>query len=647
MIYKNRDIEAVINERGVNLGNIDVVFYTKDINTTSFRLFLKQKIDYTNETFYDIFDLRNKGLTPYIDLMMEDGSIFTREPMEIVEADAGLIQYNIPSDILLHVGKVEASVYLLSDTNKEDEGVEVAQFYFYIDDNGLTSRVRRVVNAPIVDEAVARVLSQDAQKLLDSRYKTNLENSLRSYLFENADRFKGPKGDEGTIKFENLTEDEKEELKGDSGEKVNYLKVNNTNDFTAFLKISDDDIAACHYMKDSSDEFIKGYENYILSKVTKVSEKLTNANYNKVINGSMDVTTGNNHYTTKVGTTISHDFKGTYIEMNVFANSSGGMWKALIDDVEVAKISTYNSTSVIKTVTIASNLSNDNHNIKLEFIGADSEHPVTTPRGWMRCSADPNNVGATFTSKETTTVTSIEKPANFTLNFSNKEYALSVRDAEKTKNPEWFPAHNGVDTTFKGQNFVRTLIADGNVIDLNKRTPTDIYFKKAQLIQKVENRLTSDSSSRAEITFIVTFENGRAYQDIKIKWLQDSEITSGYIFQMPFLTEWFDRVVTDKFEVAVKDTVNIGVSADISNLNTRVFTGVSDKSDGKNYIYRSVIEDMTENFKEIKLARRSDSLQKLYPTVYKYTTKKAGTIDHFSGYYEFSKIPDANLVYKI
>lgn len=197
MIYKNRDIEAVINERGVNLGNIDVVFYTKDINTTSFRLFLKKKIEYANETFYDIFDLRNKGLTPYIDLMMEDGSIFTREPMEIIEADAGLIQYNIPSDILLHIGKVEASVYLLTDTNKEDEGVEVAQFYFYIDDNGLTSRVRRVVNTPIVDEAVARVLSQDAQKLLDTRYKTNLENSLRSYLFENADRFKGPKGDEG------------------------------------------------------------------------------------------------------------------------------------------------------------------------------------------------------------------------------------------------------------------------------------------------------------------------------------------------------------------------------------------------------------------------------------------------------------------
>ena len=52
--------------------------------------------------------------------------------MEIVEADAGLIQYNIPSDILLHIGKVEASVYLLTDTNKEDEGVEVAQFCFIL-----------------------------------------------------------------------------------------------------------------------------------------------------------------------------------------------------------------------------------------------------------------------------------------------------------------------------------------------------------------------------------------------------------------------------------------------------------------------------------------------------------------------------------
>ena len=31
---------------------------------------------------------------------------------------------------------------------------------------------------------------------------------------------------------------------------------------------------------------------------------------------------------------------------------------------------------------------------------------------------------------------------------------------------------------------------------------------------------------------------------------------------------------------------------------------------------------MTEGFKEIKLARRSDTLQKLYPTVYNYTIKK-------------------------
>ena len=55
------------------------------------------------------------------------------------------------------------------------------------------------------------------------------------------------------------------------------------------------------------------------------------------------------------------------------------------------------------------------------------------------------------------------------MNFSNKEYALNVRDAEKTKSPEWFPAHNGIDTTYKGANFVRQLIADGEVVDLSSK----------------------------------------------------------------------------------------------------------------------------------------------------------------------------------
>ena len=43
MIYKNKDIVTNINERGIDLGNINVTFYTLDNGTTSLRIFLKKK----------------------------------------------------------------------------------------------------------------------------------------------------------------------------------------------------------------------------------------------------------------------------------------------------------------------------------------------------------------------------------------------------------------------------------------------------------------------------------------------------------------------------------------------------------------------------------------------------------------------------
>lgn len=494
-------------------------------------------------------------------------------------------------------------------------------------------------------------INNNFNELYEKLSPSNLRSLIQQYgdersINEIAKRILGDVQNNVAIDTKDFLKSNAELFKPDLTEKVNYLRVDGSNDFTAFLKISDTDWAASRYFKDSTDEFLKGYENYIENYSERIDNATINENYSSIIKGSMTYTTGNNHYTTNVGTTISYDFKGSYIAFSALCNSSGGMWKATIDGVEKGTFSVYNATAgATKTFVIADNLEDINHNLKLEFIGADPNNPISSPRGWLRF--DANNVNTTFTIKTKTIAKTKRTPANFTLNFSNKEYALNVRDAEKTKSPEWFPAHNGVDTTYKGANFVRQLIADGEVIDLSNKQDNKIYFKKAQLIQKIENKLTTDTNSRAEITFIVTFENGRAYQDIKIKWLQDSEITSGYIFQMPFLTEWFDRVVTDKFEVAVKDTVNIGVSALLENLDAREFIGVSEKTDGKNYVYRAVITDMTEGFKEIKLARRSDTLQKLYPTVYNYTIKKAGAIDHFSGYYEFSKIPDANLIYKI
>ena len=432
--------------------------------------------------------------------------------------------------------------------------------------------------------------------------------------------------------------------KGDAGDKINYLKIDKENDITAFLKISENEYAASRYFKDTEDEFLKGYENYVVKNTTKVDEKVVNENYKDIIEGSMTYTSGNNHYTTNIGTTVSYTFKGYYIDFSALCNASGGLWKAYIDDKTIGTFSTF-GTGAPKTFVISDSLEDKTHTLKLEFIGQDPDNPVDSPRGWLRYST--NNTSTTFTVKSKDIVTKTTTPVTFTSNFSNKEYALSVRDSEKTKTAEWFPAHNNVVTTRKGENFVRELIADGVNVDLTKATNTPIYFNEAKLIQKVENKLTSDSSSRAEITFIVTFKDNKVHNEIKIKWLQDSEVTSGYIMQMPFSTNWFSQVISNKFEFAQKDTTNTGTSTMFTNLDATQFTGVSEDTLGKDYVYKMVMTEITEPYKEVKLAHRDALLQKLYPQNYKYTAKKAGDIDYFKGYYEFEKLPDANLIYKI
>lgn len=483
-----------------------------------------------------------------------------------------------------------------------------------IDDATFARKVKEYSDQTTIDEIISRTTPE---------IKEQASNNAIDFIKSNPDLFKG-----------------------DSGDKINYLKVNGVNDFTAFLKISDNDYAASRYFKDSADEFLKGYQNYIVNNSTVVDEKTINQNYTDVTGGAMGATTTNNHYATTVGTKVIYQFTGFYIDFSALCNASGGLWKASVDGEEKGTYSVYSDSPATKTFVVADDLADSSHTLVLEFMGADPQNVVSSPRGWIRFDSDGDGLGTTFTVKHKDLVQKQSFPADFTINFSNKEYALSVRDEARTQTAEWFPAHNNIITTSKGQNFVRELLVDGNSVPLDV-VKDSIAFKKAQLIQKVENKLTSDSSVRAEITFIVTFEEGKVYNEIKIKWLQDSEITSGYIMQMPFATSWFASVVSDKFEEIKEDTVNTGTTTSFNDLSAKSFTATSDTPEGKNYIYRMSMLEMTEPYKDVKLAHRDTTLQKLYPQNYSVTVKKAGTIDYFKGYYEFAKVPNADLVYKV
>ncbi|MDK9843594.1 BppU family phage baseplate upper protein [Staphylococcus equorum] len=623
-IYKNKDITTSIDTEKMSINNSDTYFYTEDKGSAALRIFINHR--------KTAFNLDNTNLTPVLDLFHTDGSIWLDEPLEVIMSDKGILQYNIPNNVISHAGRIKAKLFL----RNAEQSVHVANFTFDIRDSGIEGAIEKEISVNLVDDAVRRIVKENATELLDDEYKEKINKDVVSYIASNPDKYKGSKGDTG------LQGPQGEQ--GDSGDKINYIKVDKENDFTAFLKIADNEYSASRFFKDTSDEFLKGYDNYIQKITTEIGEKTIKENYSNVSNGSMTSTVGNNHYTTVVGTEITYVFNGSYIDFSALCNTSGGLWRATVDGQVMGDYSVYSETPITKVMTIADDLENKEHTLKLEFVGEDPENPIESPRGWLRF--DDDNINTTFTVKYNDVIENEEKIVDFTVPFSNKEFAFNVRDKERTKSTEWFPAHNNIITTLKGENFTRLLLLDGNEVDITKSSEK-LFFKKAKFIQKVANQLTSDTEPRAETTFIVTFEDGKVYNEVKIKWLQDSEITSGYFLQMPFRASYLDKLVTDKFEEVNKDIVNTGQSSQLTNLDTNIFIGLSDDSVAKNYIYKGVILEKAEPFKYIKLSHRNETIQKLYLQPYLYTSKTQGTIDYFKGYYEYAKVKNANNIYKL
>ena len=145
-IFKNKDIETNINERTVELGNINANFYTEDEQTASIRMFIKWNNHPVN--------LKKINMKPVLSLFMQDGSIFEGEKVEVVIPEKGIIQYKIPSNVIKHIGKVNAKLFL----ENENESIHVANFNFTIVDSGTEEPVRKELSFNLVDEAIRRIV---------------------------------------------------------------------------------------------------------------------------------------------------------------------------------------------------------------------------------------------------------------------------------------------------------------------------------------------------------------------------------------------------------------------------------------------------------------------------------------------------------
>lgn len=227
-IYKNKDIEVNVNEKSVDVGFIDTNFYTEDKSTSSIRITIKNN--------KRAVDLSKTNLTPKLDLFHSDGSIFMDENINNVLPEQGIIQYKISDKVIKHPGKVNAKLFLKNET----QSVHVANFNFTIKDSGITEAVNKEITVNIVDDSVRRIIQENAIELLGEGFKDDVSVELKNYVTTNTELFKGPKGDkgeqgiqglkgdkgdEGIIKFENLTDEQKLELKADMS-KVDSILLN-------------------------------------------------------------------------------------------------------------------------------------------------------------------------------------------------------------------------------------------------------------------------------------------------------------------------------------------------------------------------------------------------------------------------------------
>ena len=169
--YKTGTVNTIINENGVDLGSINVNLYTMDNKTSVIDIHIKKKnIIYENQEYISV-NFNQTKFEPVLHVFAQDGSIFTNEPLEIVKAEEGFVRYIIPEYITKHVGQMQCKLFLENPEN--NDSTHVANFYFTVNDSGITKSVGKEIRVELLDDIVEKVMK------------------------DNVDIFKGPKGDTG------------------------------------------------------------------------------------------------------------------------------------------------------------------------------------------------------------------------------------------------------------------------------------------------------------------------------------------------------------------------------------------------------------------------------------------------------------------
>lgn len=169
--YKTGTVNTIINENGVDLGSINVNLYTMDNKTSVIDIHIKKKNIINENQEYISVNFNQTKFEPVLHVFAQDGSIFTNEPLEIIKAEEGFVRYVIPEYITKHVGQMQCKLFLENPEN--NDSTHVANFYFTVNDSGITKSIGKEIRVELLDDIVEKILK------------------------DNVEIFKGPKGEKG------------------------------------------------------------------------------------------------------------------------------------------------------------------------------------------------------------------------------------------------------------------------------------------------------------------------------------------------------------------------------------------------------------------------------------------------------------------
>lgn len=412
-------------------------------------------------------------------------------------------------------------------------------------------------------------------------------------------------------------------------------QVNSAGYVTVYVPIEKDEYASYTFRQNTYEDYMKMSENGVYALEKGVSL----INFGEVEGGVLNAPTTFNPYATTVGTKVITNFFGNGIKIITYADNRGGAWKISIDGEDYGTYSTWSDVVVDKkTLFEKLDLLTSGHTIVLEFIGADPNNVVTSPRGWLKMAYE----GA-WEAYGDPRVKRLTPKFELTHSSSNKEFAFNVSPADQSVLGEWFPQHNNTGTTTIGTKGIQRLELDGQVIDVD--TPSElIEFEYGTFSQVAYSKLSSETDDRAKIVISYNFEK-TVKQYFEMEFLKDSIINKGYAFMLPSGDDFANQYKTSARETKQTQTVTTDIDVPFNNININEFIATSNNVDKSSYFVRAKWENTYSDPVSAFLQSRANGIQKAYPLFFESEPVSAGTIVYFDGEWEIGKMKNANEIY--